>query len=46
MAFPDAEIYQVTEDGLQLIKYEETQQYQLTKYFMNNHEKIIKELNL
>ncbi|TJZ53315.1 ATP-binding cassette domain-containing protein [Sphingobacterium olei] len=31
LAYPDADIYQVTEDGLQHVLYEDTEQYRLTK---------------
>jgi len=44
MAYPDADIYCVTNNGLQLINYEDTEQYKLTKYFINNYQKIIDEL--
>lgn len=46
MAYPDAEIYTVTESGLQLINYEDTEQYKLTKYFINNHQKMLEHLGL
>ena len=36
MAYPDADIYQVSSEGVHLVDYEDTEQYQLTKYFMNN----------
>jgi len=46
MAYPDADIYSVTHDGIKLTSYEETEQYKLTKYFMNNHQKFIADLDL
>lgn len=46
MAYPDADIYQVSMDGIQLISYEDTEQYRLTKYFMNNRERMLQELGL
>ena len=46
MAYPDADIYCVTEKGLQLMDYEETEQFMLTKYFVNNYRKMIVELGL
>ncbi|MFV0592353.1 MAG: AAA family ATPase [Draconibacterium sp.] len=46
MAYPDADIYQVSDDGIELIDYENTEQYRLTKYFLDNHKKMIKELGL
>ncbi len=44
LAYPDAEIYTVTENGMELTEYEETDQYRLTKYFISNHEDFLKEL--
>jgi Predicted ATPase len=46
MAYPGADIYEVNTDGMKLISYENTEQYQLTKYFMNNREKMLNELGL
>lgn len=39
-----AEIYQVSENGTKLIAYQDTEQYKLMKYFMNNHERMLYEL--
>lgn len=44
MAYPGAAIYRVTNNGLQLTSYEDTEQYRLTKYFINNYQKMIDEL--
>lgn len=46
MAYPDADIYCVTNTGLQLIDYEDTEQYKVTKYFMNNYQGMLVELGL
>jgi len=46
MAYPDADIYCVAEDGLKLISYEDTEQYKLTKYFINNYRLMLNELGL
>lgn len=46
MAYPDADIYWVTDSGLQLIRYEKTEQYMLMKYFINNYQKMIIDLGL
>lgn len=46
MAYPDAEIYVISDTGIELIDYEDTEQYKLTKYFINNYPKIISELGL
>jgi predicted ATPase len=44
LAYPNADIYTVTEDGLELVEYEDTEQYIQTKYFLNNYEKMIAQL--
>lgn len=44
MAYPEADIYQVAENGIKLIAYQDTEQYKLMKYFMNNHERMLSEL--
>lgn len=44
MAYPDADIYCVTDDGLRLINYENTDHYKLTKYFINNYRTILNKL--
>jgi len=44
MAYPEADIYEITMEGMRLISYEDTEQYRLTKYFMNNREQILAEL--
>ncbi len=46
MAYPDADIYQVSAEGIHLVDYENTEQYMLTKYFMNNRAKMLSELGL
>lgn len=44
LAYPGAEIYEMTDQGLNLMKYEDTEQYILTKYFISNYTHIINEL--
>lgn len=44
MAYPEADTYQLSESGIKLIVYQDTEQYKLMKYFMNNHEPILSEL--
>jgi predicted ATPase len=44
MAYPGAVIYQCDEDGFELVNYEETDHYRLTKAFLNNPDKFFKEL--
>ncbi len=46
MAYPEADICQVSANGLELVNYEDTEQYRLTKYFINNYRKMIDELML
>ncbi|MEN6313849.1 MAG: AAA family ATPase [Clostridiaceae bacterium] len=45
MAYPDAYIYEIR-DGLKRVKYEETEHYQVTRAFINNRDKMLKELML
>jgi predicted ATPase len=44
MAYPDATIYQFTEQGIERIDYEQTPHYRITKAFMNRREQMLKEL--
>ncbi|MHC1723576.1 MAG: AAA family ATPase [Aminipila sp.] len=44
MAFPNAQIFQLTEDGIENVSYKETEHYQLTKSFLENPEQILKYL--
>ncbi len=46
LAYPDAEIYSVSQFGLQQVDYEETEQFKLYKYFLNNYQKMVAELGL
>ena len=41
LSYPGADIYVITDRGLSRIKYEETEQYRLTKYFISNYHKVI-----
>lgn len=36
MGFPEAAIYEIKEDGMQKVKYDETEHYKITKTFLNN----------
>jgi len=38
LAYPNAVIYQLDEGGMHKVKYEETENFMITKYFLNNHE--------
>lgn len=44
MAYPDAIIYQLTSKGIERVSLEETEQYQLTRQFLNNRERMLEEL--
>ncbi|WP_333624720.1 hypothetical protein [Sphingobacterium siyangense] len=44
MAYPEADICQVSENGIKLISYQVSKQYKLMRYFMNNHERMLSEL--
>jgi predicted ATPase len=44
MAFPDSKIYSFDNENIQNIKYENTEHYNITKYFMNNYKLMIKDL--
>lgn len=46
LAYPGADIYKISGNGLKLVDYENTEQYRLTKYFLDNHKRMIKELGL
>ena len=41
LAYPNARIYQFAEDGIKEIKYTETEHYQITKDFLNRHERML-----
>lgn len=46
LSYPGADIYRITDKGLESIAYEETDQFKLTKYFINNYPKILDELGI
>jgi len=45
LAYPDACIYEIR-DGLNRVSYKETENYQIMRAFINNTDKMIKELML
>ncbi len=45
MAYPDSYIYEIG-DGIKRVSYEETEHYQIMKAFINNKEKMLRELLL
>lgn len=46
LAYPGAEIWQLDEKGIHKVVYEDADQFRLTKFFLNNPEGILKELDL
>jgi len=46
MAYPNSDIFCMTNSGLQLVNYEDTEQYKLTKYFISNYHKVFRELGI
>ncbi|MEB1303859.1 hypothetical protein VDP63_22280, partial [Xanthomonas campestris pv. campestris] len=44
MAYPDACIYQIGDNGLEKVGYEDTEHYMVTKYFLNNYKRQIDHL--
>lgn len=41
MAFPDAQIYQLSENGIESVSYKATEHYQLTRRFLENPERML-----
>ena len=41
LAYPQARIYQFAENGITEVKYTETEHYQITKDFLNRHERML-----
>lgn len=46
MAYPDADIYSIDEEGASITPYEATEHYQLTKYFLTHTEQMLRELGI
>lgn len=44
MAYPDAEIIELDEQGFRATPYKETSHYRLTSYFLNHTEKVLEQL--
>ena len=44
MAYPTATIYMLSDDGISEVAYEETEHYSLTREFLNNRERYLREL--
>lgn len=41
MTFPDSEIYQFSESGIELVNYYDTEHYKITKQFLDNPERML-----
>lgn len=44
MAYPNAKIFMIDNDGIRETKYEETEHYLITRQFLNNRQAMLKEL--
>ncbi len=44
MTFPDAEVLEITEEGIRSVNYKDTEHFMITKRFMDTPEKMIAEL--
>jgi hypothetical protein len=44
MGFPEATIYQLDDRGLELVPYEHTEHYQLTRSFLESPERLLRHL--
>jgi predicted ATPase len=46
LSFPDSDIYEIKKEALQLIPYEETDHYNLSKYFLMNYKAMLHKLGI
>ena len=44
LAYPHSTIYSFSDAGISRVDYEDTEHFQITKYFMNNRERMLREL--
>ncbi len=44
MAYPDAEVLQISEEGIESVSYEDTEHFRLTRQFLNTPEKMLQYL--
>ena len=44
LSYPGAEIYVFSEDGIEQTAYEQTEAYQLTRYFLNHYREMQREI--
>lgn len=46
MTLPGAEIYELSEDGIRPVRYQDTEHFQVTKQFLNAPERMLRYLEL
>ena len=46
LAYPNATIYEIDTDEIKEVDYTQTNNYLLTKYFINNHEKMLNDIGI
>lgn len=46
MAYPNATLYEIDEDGIYEKSYQDTEHYNITRYFLNNPKRMLKELEI
>lgn len=46
LGYPGAKIYQIDNEGVKGVAYEETEHYTITKYFLNHTDRMLKELGI
>ena len=46
MAYPDSEIFEIKDGKLLIINYEDTEHYQITKFFINNPQRMMHNLGI
>ncbi len=44
LAYPDALIYEISEGGINMVRYEQSDIYSISKYFLNNYQKVLSTL--
>ena len=44
MAYPEADIYSLSGDGVRLTPYQETEHYQITKQFLDHPDRMLRYL--
>ena len=44
MAYPEATIYALSEDGIETVAYQETEHYRVAKLFLNDHARMLDKL--